>query len=250
MNSQQQQGLGVTQALEHERQVIAQLQHGGRRIFLLGEFSRHLVAYASQHDLLLEQWTAIWKRDHMRGIDFSSAAIIAAPGFTTTQIWRTHEGTCLLNLAQAEGALFIHPDGSGVNLASRHPVGSSRLEGETETLLRSRGQTNWDDPPPVSPIEIIRSVMDLYRDATGINAHPINFTEEDGQIVFRAGDQVLQRYNIPGRHSCQPAYAACAGCVHYDGAVYGGNRLICAMHPYGPEGQSCPDHESVRKTAD
>ena len=41
----------------------------------------------------------------------------------------------------------------------------------------------------------------------------------------------------------------CRGCVHYHGAAYHGekgvNQLICAMHPYGPDGPTCPDKEGV-----
>ncbi|MCU0525817.1 MAG: hypothetical protein MUF72_13425 [Elainella sp. Prado103] len=38
----------------------------------------------------------------------------------------------------------------------------------------------------------------------------------------------------------------CQGCCHYHGQVYGGNRLICAMHPYGVEEDRCPDWEDDR----
>ena len=27
-------------------------------------------------------------------------------------------------------------------------------------------------------------------------------------------------------------YPACRGCIHYHGQVYGGNVLVCGMHPY------------------
>jgi hypothetical protein len=38
----------------------------------------------------------------------------------------------------------------------------------------------------------------------------------------------------------------CVGCSHYHGEAYGGNVLVCAMHPYGVEESSgCPDWESV-----
>ncbi|MCS6782916.1 MAG: hypothetical protein RMI89_02535 [Gloeomargarita sp. SKYBB_i_bin120] len=36
---------------------------------------------------------------------------------------------------------------------------------------------------------------------------------------------------------------ACVGCKHYHGQVYNGQILVCAMHPYGVEGTSCPDWE-------
>lgn len=37
---------------------------------------------------------------------------------------------------------------------------------------------------------------------------------------------------------------SCTGCVHYHGVTYGGNRLICAFHPYGWDGEGpCVDSE-------
>ncbi|NEP85757.1 MAG: hypothetical protein F6K18_02365 [Okeania sp. SIO2C2] len=39
-------------------------------------------------------------------------------------------------------------------------------------------------------------------------------------------------------------HPACRGCNNYHGQVYGGNLLVCGMHPYGVEGETCPDWES------
>lgn len=36
-------------------------------------------------------------------------------------------------------------------------------------------------------------------------------------------------------------HPACVGCCHYHGRVYSGNLLVCGMHPYGYDGDSCPD---------
>ena len=36
---------------------------------------------------------------------------------------------------------------------------------------------------------------------------------------------------------------ACMGCHHYHGQAYGGNLLVCAMHPYGWDDKNCPDWE-------
>jgi len=36
---------------------------------------------------------------------------------------------------------------------------------------------------------------------------------------------------------------ACANCRNYCGQSYGHDRLVCAMHPYGVEGESCEDWE-------
>ncbi len=37
---------------------------------------------------------------------------------------------------------------------------------------------------------------------------------------------------------------ACQGCHNYHGQVYGGNLLVCAMHPTGVESESCADWEA------
>ncbi|MUG98877.1 hypothetical protein F7734_43935 [Scytonema sp. UIC 10036] len=37
--------------------------------------------------------------------------------------------------------------------------------------------------------------------------------------------------------------AACIGCRHYHGHVYGGELLVCGMHPYGWNDENCPDWE-------
>ncbi|MBD2213163.1 hypothetical protein H6G64_09110 [Calothrix sp. FACHB-156] len=36
---------------------------------------------------------------------------------------------------------------------------------------------------------------------------------------------------------------ACIGCTNYHGQVYGGNLLVCAMHPHGWDDNNCPDWE-------
>lgn len=41
-------------------------------------------------------------------------------------------------------------------------------------------------------------------------------------------------------------HPACVGCRHYHGQVYGGNLLVCGMHPYGWEAENCPDWEGYR----
>ncbi|WP_199246921.1 hypothetical protein [[Phormidium] sp. ETS-05] len=34
---------------------------------------------------------------------------------------------------------------------------------------------------------------------------------------------------------------ACIGCENYHGYVYNGNLMVCGMHPYGWDGDECPD---------
>ena len=42
-------------------------------------------------------------------------------------------------------------------------------------------------------------------------------------------------------------YPACVGCSNYHGHSYGGNLLVCAMHPYGWENENCPDWQGESK---
>ena len=39
----------------------------------------------------------------------------------------------------------------------------------------------------------------------------------------------------------------CVGCRHYHGQAYNGVMFVCGMHPYGWEGEKCPDWESTWK---
>lgn len=41
-------------------------------------------------------------------------------------------------------------------------------------------------------------------------------------------------------------YPACLGCQHYHGRLYGGQILVCAMHPHGWDGEACPDWDGDR----
>lgn len=40
-------------------------------------------------------------------------------------------------------------------------------------------------------------------------------------------------------------HSACVGCRNYHGQTYGGNMLVCGMHPSGWESEQCPDWEST-----
>ncbi len=38
----------------------------------------------------------------------------------------------------------------------------------------------------------------------------------------------------------------CVGCKDFNGSVYNGVQLICGMHPYGWDGEKCPDWSSLK----
>ncbi|NJK38999.1 MAG: hypothetical protein HC835_18725 [Oscillatoriales cyanobacterium RM2_1_1] len=44
-------------------------------------------------------------------------------------------------------------------------------------------------------------------------------------------------------HPSRTQNPACQGCSNYHGQVYGGNLLVCAIHPTGVEAETCPDWE-------
>ncbi len=49
---------------------------------------------------------------------------------------------------------------------------------------------------------------------------------------------------IPTRPMPDPAiHPACVGCNYYNGSEYGGNLLVCGMHPYGCDSVTCADWE-------
>ena len=54
-------------------------------------------------------------------------------------------------------------------------------------------------------------------------------------------DEDYQRKPNPHKHP------ACVGCTNYHGHSYGGNLLVCAMHPYGWKEGNCPDWEGEQK---
>jgi ABC-type transporter Mla subunit MlaD len=62
-------------------------------------------------------------------------------------------------------------------------------------------------------------------------------------------DQWFEEFSAPLNSTVEPLlqnYPACVGCRNFYGQAYGGNTLVCAMHPFGPdEERHCPDWESV-----
>lgn len=58
----------------------------------------------------------------------------------------------------------------------------------------------------------------------------------------------LEQVTAPIANTVNPLlqdHPTCVGCRNYHGADYGNEMLVCGMHPYGPEGEQCPDWESV-----
>lgn len=63
----------------------------------------------------------------------------------------------------------------------------------------------------------------------------------------RAYSLMLRRMNQERLRRHPPTPQACRGCLHYHGRSYNGSHLICGMHPYGVETETCSDWEGRSK---
>ena len=102
--------------------------------------------------------------------------------------------------------------------------------------------------------ELLEVPEELLREAE-------EFGEQLNQIILTEVEQFFQEFIDPvfefelevNERTTEPdlfvnyvepsaeQYAACVGCKHYHGYVYGGNLLVCGMHPYGWDAGDCPD---------
>ncbi|MEM7771188.1 MAG: hypothetical protein AAF327_11845 [Cyanobacteria bacterium P01_A01_bin.37] len=76
---------------------------------------------------------------------------------------------------------------------------------------------------------------------------PINLSIEFDRARF--GMEWHSDFSEPWIEHVDPTeskHAACVGCQHYHGRVYNDTLLVCGMHPYGWDGNTCPDWESKK----
>lgn len=83
--------------------------------------------------------------------------------------------------------------------------------------------------------------LDLLSE-TGIEAEIIIF-EDLEEFADEFGEE-SELFGFNFKRPTPENHPACLGCQHYHGRVYGGNLLVCAMHPYGWDDKNCPDWES------
>jgi hypothetical protein len=66
------------------------------------------------------------------------------------------------------------------------------------------------------------------------------------ELELEFEEPTLFNWDIPITTKPMPdpaTHPACIGCLHYNGSDYGGNLLVCGMHPYGCGSQICADWE-------
>lgn len=101
--------------------------------------------------------------------------------------------------------------------------------------------------------------LSLEQFQSGISIEVDSFVQDFVEILIATGDEIdaalseeweiftdddftSVNYHTPSAQS----HPACINCANYHGQAYNGNLLVCAMHPNGYEGNSCPDWEEDR----
>ncbi|MCG9885288.1 MAG: hypothetical protein MH825_06885 [Cyanobacteria bacterium] len=67
-----------------------------------------------------------------------------------------------------------------------------------------------------------------------------NSVSGDGPFALSRPDHVWEHLT-PKVDPAPNRYGACIGCANYHGHIYGGQILVCAIHPHGWDGTDCPD---------
>ncbi|MGK7877814.1 MAG: hypothetical protein AB4426_32275 [Xenococcaceae cyanobacterium] len=88
--------------------------------------------------------------------------------------------------------------------------------------------------------EINQCLQDLFEPI--IESDP-----EFEDLAFEDVAEEIEFYLNPKVEATLEDHRACIGCRHYHGQVYGGNLLVCGMHPYGWDDENCPDWEGTRR---
>jgi hypothetical protein len=94
-----------------------------------------------------------------------------------------------------------------------------------------------------------RSASERLRDTGYLRRSPVGFTAANvtealtgfGSSGARAAG-IVETLKAVSSSKPKP----CTSCRHYHGHTYNGTIFVCAMHPYGPESEGCPDTEEGR----
>lgn len=81
--------------------------------------------------------------------------------------------------------------------------------------------------------------------STELDQYFNEFTEPFFEVYWEL-EEFVGEVDQPFTSKLEPnlqEHPACVGCRHYHGHIYNGNLLICGMHPYGWEDETCPDWE-------
>lgn len=112
------------------------------------------------------------------------------------------------------------------------------------------------DPEVNRLVDEINRAVEPWEEA--VDAQVMDASEQINQVIDPVMDalvvslgQWVETISAPVHSTVEPMVQnqpTCVGCRHYYGQAHGGNLLVCAMHPYGPEGEKCPDYEAFWPT--
>ena len=105
--------------------------------------------------------------------------------------------------------------------------------------------------------EVVDALFDLSEEITEQVQNTIvseidQYLHELAEPIFEVYwdlEEVVGEVDVPFPYTVEPSreeHPACIGCHNYHGQVYGGNLLVCGMHPYGWDGENCPDWQNEK----
>lgn len=112
--------------------------------------------------------------------------------------------------------------------------------GETTELLVEEVSENLGSFLEQFQVGFAEEVEDLIHNFVEViitTSDEIDAALSDEWENFVDDDFTSVSYHNPSTES----HPACINCANYHGQVYNGTLLVCAMHPNGYEGDSCPD---------
>ncbi|MUG92775.1 hypothetical protein F7734_10060 [Scytonema sp. UIC 10036] len=71
----------------------------------------------------------------------------------------------------------------------------------------------------------------------------LNFKNASLNLENEQSEQKYQKIISALERAQEYRTRACKGCKYWYGEINGGNLLVCAMHPYGCNSDTCPDWE-------
>lgn len=135
---------------------------------------------------------------------------------------------------------------------------SEQLASASDTLLRTTDEWAEQVQEAINPeidriVDEINQAVEPFR--ISLNTQIDDVAEELNGVLgpliegISGVDRWFEEVSGPINSTVEPLlqnYPACVGCRNFYGQAHGGNTLVCAMHPFGPEEtRHCPDWESV-----
>ncbi len=104
----------------------------------------------------------------------------------------------------------------------------------------------------VTEIELISTEMKEFQEEILISGWFDEILDSQNQIFNFFNDlentEEWPTYYEPQQEASTTFQPACMGCRNYNGTTFGGNLLVCGFHPYGWDGENCPDWEQNSPT--